>query len=167
MLDDGDEKSASRDSVSILSVPNENQNGSTERRAPSSCYRSILFLTFISLIFPFSCDSKQHHAYRTFLPSDARRILGVASFLQSDEYGSDYDYYFCQKIDPEDDELPDRLPRYKLCSVPEPLLKYVHILSVTSNVNDPQLAYLLYRQWVPLIPAIHRRSIVTPTCRRS
>jgi hypothetical protein len=55
---------------------------------------------------------------------------------------NEYDYYYCQKIDPEDDTLPDRVPRYKLCSVPEPVLKQVHGLSVTSNVNDPQLAYL-------------------------
>lgn len=40
----------------------------------------------------------------------------------------------------QDDELPDAVPRYKLCSVPEPVLKQVHGLSVTSNVDDPQRA---------------------------
>jgi hypothetical protein len=60
--------------------------------------KRILFLTFISLLFPFSCDSKQRHVHRAFLTSgtresdpqvsflhyirsDARRILGVASSL--------------------------------------------------------------------------------------
>jgi hypothetical protein len=60
------------------------------------------------------------------------------------DYDSEYDYdsYYCQKSDPEDDTLPDRVPRYKLCSLPDPVLKQVHGLSVTTNLNDPQLAYL-------------------------
>ena len=50
--------------------------------------------------------------------------------------------FYCKKIDPDDDTKPDRVPRYKLCSVPDLVLKEVHGISVTKDVKDPQLAYL-------------------------
>jgi hypothetical protein len=92
-----------------------------------------------------TCISGKEESVGSCCTDDAEGATGCGDGFkcardESKEY--DYDNFYCQKIDPEDETLPYRVPRYKLCSVPDPVLKQVHGLSVTSNVNDPQLAYL-------------------------
>lgn len=51
-------------------------------------------------------------------------------------------YFFCKKIDSDDDTEPDHVPRYKLGSLPDPVLKQVHGFAITDEPEEPQLAYL-------------------------
>ncbi|GKY93879.1 hypothetical protein MPSEU_000354800 [Mayamaea pseudoterrestris] len=47
---------------------------------------------------------------------------------------------FCEKVDAENDELPDRVPRYQLCSVASNVLQEIYGLPIAPNI--PPLAYL-------------------------
>lgn len=50
--------------------------------------------------------------------------------------------YFCRSVDPFNYTLPDRVPRYKLCSLPERALKELYGLSVLSDTTKTAVAYL-------------------------
>src|SRR3569832_2227000 len=54
---------------------------------------------------------------------------------------SNKDRYFCSRTS-DDPDMPDILPRYKLCSLPSESFTQVHGLQVASNASAPQLAYL-------------------------
>jgi len=51
-------------------------------------------------------------------------------------YHANLHYHDCAKMDPLDDSLPDRIPRYKLCSVPPQALQRVYGLPVLKSSDD-------------------------------
>jgi hypothetical protein len=108
MLDDGDEKSASSASVSVLSVRNENR--STVRRVavdPSFFSPSLSFCffsaaspnnaTFIELSLLEARERVTQVSSLHYIRSAARRIIGVASFLLASLNASFFSplYPFC------------------------------------------------------------------------
>jgi hypothetical protein len=71
---------------------------------------------------------------------DDTAAMGVTGCGEGFECGHTKHSAFCQKIDPQNDLIPDRVPRYRLCSLENAVLQKVHGFPIAPDM--PDLAYL-------------------------